>query len=317
MKISILGCGAYGMALAKMFALNDVDIFMWSKFEKEVDGLRDDYSQICFDTDMRNVIVNSDLIVVAIPVEFIESTMVAMKEFYHGEKILVASKGIDTVHHLFGYEIVLNCIDTDDIGVISGGTFAKDMTGDKVMGLTLATGSERVREVVHSALESKYLKIQDSSDLIGVAICGAIKNIIAIGYGILDGAGFPESSRFLYLTEALYEILDFIDKLGGSQKTVMSYAGIDDYFMTCTSSKSRNYSMGQLIGSGSDKQTILEYQNTTTVEGIGTALSIHELITFKHLSMPICDIIYGILFENQNYQELIYYLENKKGLLGN
>ena len=310
MKVTILGCGAYGTALACMFKENNCDIKMWDKFDKDFDRLRSEDSDIFFTTDIKESLVDSDIIVIAIPVAFLESVVMELKKYYDNQDILIASKGISVKDGLFSSQIVEKHIATDNIGAISGGTFAVDMKDKKVMGLTLGTNSDSVKDKVKKSLENKYLKIQYTDDILGVQVCGAIKNVIAIGFGILDGAKFPESSRFLYLTEAIYEIDYLIKKLGGSEKTIMSYAGIDDIMMTCTSSKSRNYIMGKLIGEDKNIDIINEYKNNTTVEGIGTAMGINVLCDNNNIKLNICNIIFDILYNDMDYYELIKYLEN-------
>ena len=162
-------------------------------------------------------------------------------------------------------------------------------------------------------MESNIIKIQYTKDLIGVSICGAIKNIMAIGFGILDGAAYSDSSKFLYLTNAIYEIKYLISTLHGQDKTILSYAGIDDIMMTCTSSTSRNYTLGKMIGSKLPKETIDEYKNKTTIEGLGTAKAIYELAKQKKIILPLTNSIYQILYEEKSEETLINTL--KKNLI--
>ena len=178
--------------------------------------------------------------------------------------------------------------------------------------MTLASKEQRIIEKVKKSLESKFLKIQVTDDVVGVSVCGAIKNVMAIGFGILDGANYPESSRFLFLTEAIYEIQYLIQELGGNKGTIMSYAGIDDISMTCTSSKSRNYTLGSMLGRGCSDEEILDYKEKTTIEGLGSCEAIYHLTKEKRISMPIVSIIYEILYKNKNYMELLNYLEEKE-----
>lgn len=309
MKVTILGCGVYGLALAKTFLNNGNKVAMWSKFQKEVDNLNNEYPELSFNTDMATATLESDLIVIAIPVAFLEETMLVLKKCYLGQDILIASKGIDTKKQRFAYEIVEEYLETAQIGVISGGTFAVDMADMKVMGLTLGTKAKRIQEKVKSSLENNFLKIQYVDDLVGVSVCGAIKNVMAIGFGMLDGANYPPSSRFLFLTRAIYEINDFIKKLGGSENTIMSYAGIDDIMMTCTSSQSRNYTFGRMIGEEVSKEEIEDYKNKTTIEGLGTAKAIYLLSQNKKIALPLSNIIYDILYNNKSHLELIKHLE--------
>lgn len=312
MNITILGCGAYGTALAHMFKENNCNIKMWNKFEDVFPNLKKELPNIEFTTDMKESLENTELIVIAIPIAFLDDVAIELSKFYKNQDILIASKGININDGLFANQIIEKHIKINNIGAISGGTFAIDMKSKKVMGLTLGTTSQSLITKVKNALENKHLKIQYTSDLIGVEICGAIKNVMAIGFGILDGANYPESSRFLFLTEAIYEINKLIKELNGKNNTIMSYAGIDDIMMTCTSSKSRNYTLGKLLGENKDQDTIEEYKKNTTVEGLGTALAIHNLCKKINLKLNICNIIYNILYNNENSITLIKYLEEKE-----
>ena len=309
MNVSILGCGVYGMAIATTLLNNNIKVKMWNKFQKEIDNLKNNYQNITFSTNIETITNNSDLIIIAIPVNFIEATMKEFKPYYKGQDILIASKGIDTKNNKFAYELVSNILNITNIGVISGGSFAIDMQNKKVLGLTLGTKTKSITTKVKQCLENNYIKIQYTTDFIGVSICGSIKNVMAIGFGILDGASYPESSRFLYLTESIYEINHLIQELKGEPSTIMSYAGLDDIMMTCTSAKSRNYSLGRLIGENKPLEIIDNYKKTTTIEGLGTSLSIYNLAKEKNINLPITNIIYNILYNNENYNTLIKYLE--------
>lgn len=312
MNVTILGCGLYGQAIATTLLENNITITMWNKFQEGINTIKDNYKEITFTTNLEQSIKNTDLIIIAIPVNFIESTIQELKPHYKNEDILIASKGIDTKNHKFAYEIVQNVLETNNIGVISGGSFAIDMQNKKLLGLTLGTNSNTITNKVKKSLENNYIKIQYTNDIIGVSVCGAIKNVMAIGFGILDGANYPESSRFLFLTEAIYEISHLINELNGNKETIMSYAGIDDITMTCTSSKSRNYTLGKLLGENKTTEEINNYKDTTTIEGLGTSKSIYFLSKEKNINLPISKIIYEILYNNEKYHKLIEYLETKE-----
>ena len=312
MNVTILGCGAFGTALAVMFKENNCNIKMWNKFDNGFDNLKKELNDVIFTTNIVDSIKNTDLIVIAIPLVYLEDCIIELNKYYSNQDILIASKGIDTNSGMFASEIIEKYIDCKNIGVISGGTFASDMKERKVMGITLGSKSDSIKDKVKRMLENKYLKVQYLDDMLGVEICGAVKNVMAIGVGILDGANYPESSRFLFLSEAIYEITYLIKLLGGNDNTIMSYAGIDDIFMTCTSFKSRNYTMGTLIGLEKDKDIIDEYKEKTTIEGIGSALGVYTLCKAKKIHLNICNIIYDILYNNCSYKILITYLINKR-----
>lgn len=312
MNITILGCGVYGLALADCFLQkNNNRVMVWNKFEKEILEVKEKYLGITFTTDMESAIKEADLIVIAIPVAFLNSTVMEMKDLYKGQDILIASKGIDVDSQRLAFEIVKDILPDCSLGVISGGTFAKDMSEGNVMGLTLATDSEIIKNKVKLTLENEFLRIQYISDIVGTSICGAIKNVMAIGFGMLDGAMMPPSSRFLFLTEAIYEIKNLIKELGGDSNTIMSYAGLDDIMMTCTSSQSRNYTMGSLIGKNTSKEEIEEYKKNNTIEGLGTTKAIYLLALNKDIDLPMTNTIYNILYNDGNANDLIELLKNE------
>lgn len=312
MNVTILGCGVYGLALATRFLENHNVVTMWSKFEEEVRNLQEKYLRFTFSTDLEKATKTADLIVIAVPVTFLEETMERYQKFYGGEDILIASKGIDAAQQRFAYEIVKQYLEHAPIGVISGGTFAQDMSDKKVMGLTLGTNVAHLCDKVKKGLASEFLKIQYSDDIVGVSVCGAIKNVMAIGFGILDGAKFPPSSRFLFLTEAIYEIRNLIQILGGNTETIMSYAGLDDIMMTCTSNQSRNYMLGKMIGEGTSLVEIDNYRQNTTIEGLGTSKAIFMMANHKNIVLPISSMIYEILYENRDFMDLVHLLEQKE-----
>ena len=312
MNITILGCGAYGQALLTMFRENKSNIIVWDKYDSFSNDLKNGNKEVVFTTDLREAVINSNLIVFAIPVAFLDSTVRELSKYYSDQSILIASKGISVDDCLFSHEIVCKYIKPSDIGVISGGTFAIDMQNKKLSGLTLATKSLKLKNIVNDYLVNKYLKVQVTDDLIGVEVCGAIKNVMAVGFGMLDGAEYPESTRFLFLTEAIYEINKLILALGGNNKTILSYAGIDDISMTCTSYKSRNYSFGKMIGQKKSQDEINEYKSSNTIEGLGTALAIFNLAKNKKIDLLLCTIIYNIIYKNEDINTLINYLEKKE-----
>ena len=311
MNVTILGCGAFGSALAYMFKENNCNLKMWNKFDDRFDTLREKFDGVFFTTNMKEAIEDDSLIVIAVPVKFFEDTIKELSNCYTNQDILIATKGIDTKTGMLSSDIVNKYIDCKNIGAISGGSFAVDMMDKKIVGLTLGTSSNMLKDRIKELFDNEYLKIQYYDDIVGVQLCGAVKNVIAIGHGILDGANFPESSRFLFLTDAIYEIIDIIRFVGGNEKTIMSYAGIDDIMMTCTSSKSRNYSFGLLIGKNSPKEEIDKYIEETTIEGLSSLEGIKKLLGEDMNKFVICNTIYNILYNNHSYHELVDVLVKK------
>ena len=165
-------------------------------------------------------------------------------------------------------------------------------------------------KVIKNVMENDMLKLRPSNDIIGVELSGSIKNVIAIAAGILDGMGYQESTRSFLITESLHDIKNLIYGLGGKKKTILSFAGVGDLLLTATSTKSRNYSYGKLIGQGKMKEAE-EFLNEKTVEGFYTLKSIHTLIRRKKIKMPIINLIYGIIINNKKPNTLVDFLIKK------
>ncbi len=323
MKIGIFGCGAYGMALSSVLDYNNCDITMWTKFEEEKNQLEvtrknekliPNFSisdKIKLTTSVEECIKDKDLLIVVIPAAFIDSLAVEMKPYIKDNHIIIASKGIEQKTGLFINQIIEKHLDTKNIGVISGPSFAVDLVSKMPVGLTLATKSEDTKALAKKALQTPYVKLRSTEDIIGTEICGAIKNVIAISSGILEGLGANESTKAMLLTEAVHDIEEILEAFDANKRTVLSFAGFGDLLLTCTSEKSRNYSFGKLLGEWKTKEEIDKYLKETTVEGFYTLDSIYELLKDKQVSIPIIDLIYDIAVNGRNPKELLTFLVEK------
>ena len=325
MKVTILGCGAYGIALALMFNENKCDITLWEKFEEHAKQLRETRindrvlpnvlipKNIKIMSDLEESIKNSELIVIAIPAGFVDEVASELSKYIKkGQHICIATKGIEQDTCLFIDDVVQKYIKTKNIAAISGPSFAVDIANHVPIGLTLATKNKKTAALIHQGLENKTLKLRDTDDLVGTEICGSIKNVIAIAAGMIDGMGLPESTQAMLITESLHDIKELIKALGGDGKTILSFAGFGDLLLTCTSTKSRNFSFGRLIGSGTSKDEIDNYINNTTIEGLYTLKSIHKLIKNKKVDIPIIDLIHDIVFYDKDPNEIKRFLIEKQ-----
>lgn len=323
MNVAIIGTGAYGMALASIFYDNKCSIKMWTNSEKEKnlllkEGKSDKVDfvipkDIIISTDMKEVVDKANLIMIAIPAKFLDTTSKELKKYYNSKQVIcIASKGIEQHTCRFLYDVIRDNIRTSNIAIISGGTFAVDIVYKVPIGLTLATKSNYAKDVVVKGMKNDYVKLRHTRDVIGTEICGAIKNVIAISAGILDGMGYPISTSSMFITESLHDIKDLIKALGGSKKTILSFAGFGDLLLTCTSVKSRNYTLGKIIGEGKSKEEIDKYIESTTIEGLYTLMSIRKLIRNKKIKMPIIDLTYDIIINGKSPDELKSFLNKKE-----
>ena len=322
MKITVLGAGAYGCALAQILSENKNEVTIWTPFEEEVKTLTEErqtpklpnvtiYNNIQITTDLKKALENSKLIVEAIPTAFLSSSIKEVKKYYKNTPICIATKGIEKKTNLFVYDVVKNILKTDKIAVISGPSFAVDIAHNYPVGLTLACQDKETIDLTFKALANNHFKLRKSHDIIGTELCGSVKNIIAIASGILKGLNMPESTSAMLITESLHDIRALIKGLGGDGNTVLSYAGFGDLLLTATSPKSRNYSFGLLIGSKVSKEEIDNYIKNTTIEGLYTLKSISELVKNKDVDMPIINLMEKIIYEHKAPEELVNFLVEK------
>lgn len=319
MKICILGCGAYGSALATVLNENN-NVFMWTPFEEEAKELNKSRipktlpnvkldKKINISNDIKQATNKADFILLATPVEFIRETLNKVKEYIKDKPIIIASKGIEQNSSLFINQIVENIIKTDNIAVISGPSFAIDVANKVPVGVTLASKNIKTTNLVIKAFDNSHFKLEITEDIIGTEICGSIKNIIAIASGMIKGMKLPESTEALLITKSIKDIQKLIIDLGGNKETILSLAGIGDLILTTTSPKSRNYSLGLLIGSNKEEE-IKNYINNNTVEGLYTLKSIYNLIQKENIDIPLINLINDIINKKKKPYDLINFLIN-------
>lgn len=320
MKIGIIGTGAFGIALASNLIKNNNNIVMWSKFEEEIIELNttrvcsrlNGYSipdQIKFTSDMEEAIKESNLIIIVVPANFVYDTTLLIKKYYKSyQHICIASKGIEESEGRFLHDIVGELLETDKIGVISGPSFAVDIVESVPVGVTLASKNIETSNIISKALSNDYFKVSTTSDMIGVSICGCVKNIIAIGSGIIDGMGYPISTTSLLITLALDDIKNLIKGLNGSEDTILELAGIGDIILTCTSIKSRNYSFGKLIGETDDKQVIDNYVHNNTIEGLSALVNINKIVDNLQIDTPFIKLMHDVILGDKSKFDLINYI---------
>ena len=313
MKVCILGAGSYGLALALAFYKNNNDVTVWTKVESEKEEIinyrenRKALPGVSIPEEIKittNLNDNYELIVIAIPINYFRSVCEEIKNNINSDTILcIASKGIEKDNNLFPHEVLNSIIETNNIAILSGPTFAIDLAKNSPSGLVCASTSINTYKSIKNCLESNTLKITYTNDLIGTEICGSIKNVMAILSGLLEGIKATETTKALFLTEALNETSNFIETMNGNKETSYTLAGLGDLILTCTSKKSRNYTLGTLIAT-ENKSNIDNYILNNTVEGYYTLIAINQIIKKKEISLPLVELLYKILFDGLDKKEI-------------
>ena len=320
MKIGLFGTGAYGLALSSILINNKHEVTMWTKFEEEKKNLEKDRGNelllpgykldksIKITNSVEECIKDKDLLIIAIPAAFVDSLCADMAPFINGNHILIATKGIEQGTGLFMNQVVEKHLNTKNIAVISGPTFAIDLVSKMPAGLSLASKSPETIILVKKTLQNEYIKLRESDDIVGVEICGSIKNVIALSAGMLEGLKANETTKAMLIAEAMHDMEAILDAFNCNKRTVLSYAGVGDLLLTCTSTKSRNFSFGKLVGEKPPREEINEYLKNKTVEGYYTLESIYQLLKDKEVTIPIIDLIYEIAVGGKDPELLLTFL---------
>lgn len=321
MKISILGCGAFAIAISTAIAKanQDAEILMWTKFKEEKEEIIKFGENkrvlpgvklpkcVTITTDIEEAIKDSCIVFFAVPTVALREVSKDIAPFITKEQIIcIATKGIENVSNKYMSEIVEEEIKTDKICVLSGPSFAIEVATGTEIGFVIA--SKRKEDVVNkvkSSIENEKLFVTTTDDIIGVQIGAAIKNVFAIFCGMIDGMKKSDSTRAAILTNLIKDYKKIIIAFGGKEDTIFTYAGIGDMLLTCMSDKSRNYTFGRYIGEGLNIDKALDSMNTKTVEGLYTITSIYELLKKMNIKVNSISLLYDILYNNEKVDNIL------------
>ncbi len=323
MKITVFGAGNYGIAIAMMLAKKkENEVLIWTENKNTFDEFMKTHkftskfpdldipNNISITMDNKKALEDAGLIFLITASKYTYSLCKDLKKYYNGTPICIASKGLDDKTLKPLSYIVENTLNTKNVTVISGPTFAVDLVRNHPAALAIA-GNNKVIKLVKDNLANESLKLRKSSDILGIQLCGSVKNIIAIAAGILKGLGYSETTQAFLINESLHDMKNILASLGAKKRTILSFAGVGDLILTCSSEKSRNYSFGYVIGSTKDKKKIGEYLSNNTVEGYNALKYVYTILNKKRKKIPLVNVIYDIIYNNEDPNTLAEFLINK------
>jgi glycerol-3-phosphate dehydrogenase (NAD(P)+) len=323
MKIGVVGAGSWGTALANLLASKGFEIDHWV-YEPEVkDQMERDRENKVFlpgialssnlhpSNDMDKVVSGKDVILIVVPSHVMRQTAAQLKgSVAPGTVIVTASKGIENKTHLTMTGVlrdVLPDIDEDSCAVLSGPSFAKEVANQVATVVTIASQRKRVGELLQKIFVTPYFRVYTNDDILGTELGGSVKNVIAIASGVIDGLGLGLNTRAALITRGMTEMRRLGLKLGANPRTFTGLAGVGDLILTCTGTLSRNYTVGEKIGSGMKLSEILA-EMRMVAEGVKTAKSVYNLSRKLQVEMPISEEVYHILYEDLAPKEALYRL---------
>lgn len=310
MKAAVIGCGAWGTALAMRLCANGHDTVLWAHSEEVAETMRTTGQNPLLEgvalpkelkiTCSADCVKDCDLVVVATASIYIRSTCRMIAPYLNENTVIAsATKGIDS--HLRMSQIVEEEL-ARTVVAITGPTHAEEVSRNMPTGCLAASNDQARAKRVQDAFISDNFRIYTSSDIVGAELGGAIKNVIALCAGVVDGLGHGDNTKALLMTRGLAEIARLGVAMGGREDTFLGLAGVGDLIVTCTSMHSRNRRAGILIGQGHSAQEAMQKVGAV-VEGYYATKSVWELAQKYGVDMPITRAAYRVLYEGKDAHE--------------
>ncbi|MBH69010.1 MAG: hypothetical protein CMM58_11700 [Rhodospirillaceae bacterium] len=315
-RISVIGAGAWGTALAHIIAKAGNNVTLWGRNKKIIEELRTSktnsvylnqlkLSNRIYPTENIDYACIADVILLAVPAQSVRRVATQMMEFTQpNSKIICCAKGFETHTGNLMSEVLSDIFHADQLAFLSGPTFAAEIVQGFPSAATLATSDIQVGQQLAMELSSENFRLYFNTDIIGVQVGGAAKNIIAIASGIARGQGFGENTRAALVTRGLAETTRLAVKLGGVAQTLAGLAGLGDLLLSCSTTQSRNFLYGNLLGTGEKNDAILK-KIGGVVEGVYSTAAIEKKAKLLEIELPICSAVNSILYREADIASMI------------
>lgn len=316
--VSVLGAGAWGTALASLLADNGYDVILWCYEPEVVKEIESKHTNNRFlpdvklsekirpTLDLQVAFESSEYIFEAIPVKYIRSILNLAKPYVSkNHKFIVTSKGIEQETDMLPSQILCDVFGFDSQVVSIGGpNFARDLAAKKLTACVVASKDVELASQVSKILKNAYFKPYASSDINGVQVGGAIKNVFALTIGIAHSLECGENTIAFLMTRCLVEMVHWVKYFKGEKETVYGLSGFGDLFLTCSSTVSKNFKFGRMLGQGQSLNE-LSKQFAAIPEGVNTLQTIKKIIDTKHLNLTVCLGTYDVVFEGKSFKLLL------------
>lgn len=317
-KIAIIGAGSWGTTLAVMLGEKNYNINLWVRELELVDEINNKRENkqylknikipetVKANNSLKEVISNANLIVNAVPAQFTREVVKKYAEFIKENSIIVnVAKGLElgtykTMSQVFGEELK-----KVKIVSLSGPNHAEEVSRKIPTATVIASDDMEILEKVKEIFQTDYFKVYPHDDVIGIEVCGAVKNITAIAAGVCDGLGYGDNARASIITLGLMEMNNFGRHFGAKRKTFYGLAGVGDLVATCTSKHSRNRFVGEKLAEGKSLEEIKKEMHGMIAEGIKTTKAVYEFSVKNNIYMPLTKQVYHVLYEKKDLKKAI------------
>jgi glycerol-3-phosphate dehydrogenase (NAD(P)+) len=317
MRCTVVGAGAWGTALADLLARNGHEVRLWAYEPDVVESINSKHENLRFLRghalspfvkalgDVQRAVEGAELVTLATPSQVLRGIVkTASGSLPRSAPLVVATKGIEKGTLCLMTEVAEQEIPGATVVAISGPSFAVEVVGCQPTAVVVASTSSEAAGIAQRAFSSPYFRGYTHSDVIGVELGGALKNVMAVATGIAEGLGLGFNARAALVTRGLAEMTRLGTALGAESGTFAGLAGLGDLVLTCTGSLSRNRAVGVELGKGRKLEDVLK-DRETVAEGVVTAQSARELAAREGVEMPIVDTVNRVLFEGQSARSAI------------
>jgi glycerol-3-phosphate dehydrogenase (NAD(P)+) len=315
-SVGIIGGGAWGTALAQTARLAGRETWLWAREPNVVAEINSSHTNTLFlpniplhpalraTTDLAELGACDVLLMVA-PAQHLRAIAGALApQLPKGKPVVICAKGLEQATGKLLGDVLAETIPEAMQAVLSGPSFAADVARGLPTALTVATAEEALGQALAAALGYRQLRIYWSSDLLGVQLGGAVKNVLAIAAGIVEGKNLGASAHAALVTRGFAELRRLGHALGARPETLMGLSGLGDLMLTCGSAQSRNMSLGRALGQGQTLQSVLGARRTVA-EGVYTAAAVARVAAQKRVEMPICEAVHAIVEGRLNIDDAI------------
>jgi glycerol-3-phosphate dehydrogenase (NAD(P)+) len=309
--MAVIGAGSWGTALAILLAREGHPTQLWGRDAAQLGAMRAARRNLRYLPDApfpESLQVSADLAqalqgardaLIAVPSHAFRATLERIRPLLAPHtRVAWATKGFEIDSGLLPHQVVQEVLGATPGAVLSGPTFAKEVGAGLPTAMTIASRDEQFAKDLAHRLSGSSFRAYTQTDIMGVEVGGAVKNVIAIGSGIADGMGFGANTRVALITRGLAEMMRLGVKLGAQRETFMGLAGLGDLVLTCTDDQSRNRRFGMALGRG-EMPAQAQSAIHQVVEGVSAARAVYDVAQRFQVDMPICREIYGIMYENK------------------
>ncbi len=306
-RVGVLGGGAWGTALATVATRAGAEVLLWAREPEVVESINSAHTNEPFlpgapldesiraTADCGDLATGTDAILLVVPAQYLRSVLEELaSNGESGAPLVICSKGVENGTAALMSELVEETIPGATIAALSGPTFAAEVARGLPTAVTLACGDASVGRKLVGMLGSAMFRPYLSADVLGTQLGGAVKNVLAVACGVVEGMELGENARAAIVTRGLAETVRLGAAMGAQTETLMGLSGLGDLTLTCNGRQSRNMSLGIELGRGRTMAEVLS-ERTSVAEGVATAASVMQLAERHHVEMPICEAVDGVI----------------------